>query len=55
MRSQFEKLGQTYSFRIGRDKSPERHYLYHFKKESVPGPGTVKNLLLSMKTNFEQE
>ena len=43
MKSQFEKLGKTYSFAIGREKSPERHYLYHKSKEKVPGPGTVSH------------
>lgn len=49
MESQFEKLGQTHSFGISRDKSPERHYLYHKNKARVPGPGTVYFDLFSTK------
>lgn len=48
--SQFDSPGQTYSFRIGREKSPERDYLYHLRKARVPGPGTVPLLLCSTKT-----
>ena len=38
-RGQFDKLGKTYSFSIGREKSPNSHYTYHAMKEKTPGPG----------------
>ena len=48
-RGQFDKLGMTFSFSIGREKSPERHYAYHVGKAKVPGPGAVIILLFSIK------
>lgn len=50
--SQFDRLGQTYSFRVGREKSPDRDYLYHLRKARVPGPGAVTPASRSTRTSF---
>jgi hypothetical protein len=39
----------TFSFSIGREKSPERHYNYATQKAKVPGPGAVNIALSSIK------